>query len=174
MSGQPITYLEGVPVYEKIEDIPYPDLEVGGDFWVYTVPPAMEPPGFGQAVVATDPGAMQGLLPAWILALIAFKALLLKTICVVVVTVVIGVIAGHVVYRIKAIPKGEVIDVLPDQTRVFQAADGSTWLLFPNGESEKIGDPPATLTTNIVVIAIAIIAVIVFVVVVPRLVKKKD
>lgn len=168
--------LDGVPVYYKIDDIPYNIIRQGGPFWIHVVPPSMEnAPGQGMAAVANQTGGTMtyGTDPSQplniFLTLWFFIRLIIATICVVV--VVRAISAG--LHLITALPEGEIVDVFEDGTRLYEAPDGSSWLLHPDGSLTPLGGEPPGPLEDIKTIAI-VIGVIITIIVVLILVSKVD
>lgn len=168
--------LNGVPVYFKIDDIPYDIIRVGGPFWIHQVPPSMEnAPGQGMAAVASQTGGTKtfGTDPTQplniFLILWFFIRLIIATICVVVIVRTIS--AG--LHLITAIPEGKIVDVLEDGTRIYEAPDGTVLALRPDGTVDVLTDPPPGPLEDIKTIAI-VIGVIITIIAVFLLVSKVD
>lgn len=155
-----------------IENIPYEVLRQGGEFQVKTLPENMKQIGLGVGVIgggsskAAPNDAEIEALPVW---LIYFAYMIIGTICTVaVVTSITGLVA-----TVKAIPEGEAKGKLADGTVVWQSADGSNWLLHPDGTTEKIGEPPDTTAGAIIaIITVAVVAYVLITLIIPFFKKK--
>lgn len=168
--------LDGVPVYFKIDDIPYDVIRFGGPFWIHEVPPSMEnAPGQGMAATANQTGGTMtfGTDPSQplniFLTLWFFIRLIIATICVVV--VVKQITSG--IHLITAIPEGEIVDVLEDGTRIYEAPDGTVLALRPDGTVDTLSDAPPGQFEDIKTIAI-VMGVILTIIAVFVLVSKVD
>lgn len=149
-------------IYDTIEHIPYDLFKQGGTFKVRFVPAEMNAQNLGMGYVplpplpAGDPGELPRL--PTIAALAPFAGLIVTTIC----AIAIAAAITTVIWTIKAVPEGEVLDVLENGDRVFQSSDGSNWLLHPDGSQTQIGGPTAVnIEALAIVLIIGVIAVII-------------
>jgi len=164
--------------YERIENIPYHLLRNGGTFDVQYVPAEMAGVGYGMGAIELqsnsglfymDQEAWPDTPIIWTI-LLAHSGLIIGTICVSIAVIAIT----HLVYTIKAIPEGQIIDVLPTGDRIFQAADGSTWQLGADGTRTQLGGAPAGISTAILAGVALVIVVTVAYIAITLFKRKKD
>jgi hypothetical protein len=135
-------------IYNSIEEIPYRKLRNGGTFEVRTenLPQGIYRKGGAVAVSVSNP------IPF----IIAFAYILLGTIC----TVVIISHLGTLVSRIKAVPEGKVMGETEDGSKIWNSADGSSWILSADGTAKQLGGGVA-MDWNLVIYAVIFFAIII-------------
>lgn len=158
-------------VYDDLGDIPYNLLAQGGTFYCLNVPTEMNKVGNGMGALSqeqflsgggTGPSYLQpGEIPNpdvhWIIAyFLPYVALVIGTIC----AVVFVQALANFVYTIKAAPEGEVKQEFPDGSVLWEAGDGSSWILKPDGTQEMISGP-TDIITKVFLAGIVVVAIVV-------------